>query len=455
MGNLSATLSSAANSLGIFNLSLNTIENNIVNANTPGYADQTQSLVAQSFDPSAGLTGGVMAGPLISSRSDYLEQAVRSSTQLLGSAQQKATDLAQVQPLFDLTSTSGVSSALNSFFNSFSQLSVSPNDAVARQAVITQAGQLAQSINQSASGIAQVVNNVATQTTNVAANINQIAGQIAELNQQYQSSPVARQDAGLDAQMNADLENLSQLTDYTTIKNSDGSINVAIGGQAPLVMGAQAYDISANVSSPQTAILDSQGNNITSEISQGNLGALIQERNTTLPGYASQLNTLAQSLADTVNTQLSQGVDQNGNTPTTNLFSYGSASDAASTLAVTNITPSQIAAASAGAPGGNGNAIALAQLASAPTTAGSTFTQFYGNLGSQVGNDVSAAQQDQAQYQDQVTQAQAQRATQSGVDLNTEATKLLQFQQAYDAVGKLVSVLDSLTQTVINMVPNR
>jgi flagellar hook-associated protein 1 FlgK len=50
-----------------------------------------------------------------------------------------------------------------------------------------------------------------------------------------------------------------------------------------------------------------------------------------------------------------------------------------------------------------------------------------------------------------VTQAQKQRADATGVSLDKEAAKLLQFQQAYQAVGKMVSVLNSLTDTVLNI----
>ena len=94
----------------------------------------------------------------------------------------------------------------------------------------------------------------------------------------------------------------------------------------------------------------------------------------------------------------------------------------------------------------------MAQLATLPAVNGLTFTSFYGDLGARVGTDVATAQQDQTQAQDQLTQAQTQRTNRSGVSLNDEATQLLQFQQAYQAVGKLVSVLDTLTETVINMV---
>jgi flagellar hook-associated protein 1 FlgK len=121
---------------------------------------------------------------------------------------------------------------------------------------------------------------------------------------------------------------------------------------------------------------------------------------------------------------------------------------------MTSITPDQIAAASTAAPSGNANAIALTQLATAPTINGTSFTQYYGNLGSQVGTDVSNAAQNQTQYQSQVTQAQTSVANQSGVSLNTEAAKVLQFQQAYQAAGELVSMLNTLVQTVITMMSN-
>jgi flagellar hook-associated protein 1 FlgK len=184
------------------------------------------------------------------------------------------------------------------------------------------------------------------------------------------------------------------------------------------------------------------------------LGAQIQENNTTLPGYMSSLNTLAQTFADTVNGQLSQGVDQTGNSPTQNLFTYDTPADAAYTLAVTpGFTGAQIASALPTAPGGNGNALAVAQLATTPEVGGLTFTQAFASLGQQVGTDISTATSSQTEQQNLVTQAQAQRAAVSGVSLNTEAAKLLQFQQSYEAVAKVVTTLNSLTDALLSMMP--
>ena len=452
MGSLFTTLRNAAGAIAVYDRVFSVIQNNITNADTPGYVRQEQSIEALPFEPAGGRPGGLIAGPLVSARSEYLDQDVRNQQQLLGDARQRASDLGQVEPLFDLTSDFGIPGALNQFFNSFSHLGVNPNDQVARQTVIDASAQLAQSFNRTASGINQVSSNVANQTASAVAEINRLTAQIASLNQQYRASAAATHDAGLDAQMHQALEDLSGLVNFSIIKSDNGSINVYAAGQSPLVIGNNPYSLSAGFASGQTVILDGQGNDITSKLTSGKLGALIREKNTILPGYLANLNVLAQTLADQVNTTLAQGVDKNGQTPAVNLFSYNLPGDAALSLAVTNITPDQIAAALPGAAGGNGNAIAVFQLANAPVLNGFTFTQYFGNVGAQVGRDVSRARQDQSQYQDLVTQAQQLRSQETGVSLDEEAARLLQFQQAYQAVAKVVTVLDELTQTLLGAV---
>lgn len=454
MGSLLTSLLNSASALQVYDRVFNVIQNNVTNANTPGYVSQDQSLVALPFNPAAGLGGGVIAGDLISARSAYLDQAVRSQTELLGGAQQQASDLAQVQPLFDTTGASGVPGALTAFFNSFSQLSVNPNDEVSRQGVIDASQTLAQRFQQNASGIEKAAGNAATGTRNAVSSINDLAAQIAGINQQFSNSPGASQNAGLDAQLNAALEQLSQFVHFTVLKSPDGGFTVFAGGQTPLVIGARSFPLSADFSAPQIAVRDFQGKDVTAELQNngGTLGALLQTANVTLPGYLASLNTVAQSFADAVNQQLSLGVDRNGNPPAVNLFQYNAAQGAAFTLSVSNLTPDQIAAASAAAPGGNGNALAVAGLATQPVVNGFTVTQAYGNLGGQVGRDVANAQQEQTAQQNLLDQARQQRAAATGVSLNAEAAKLVQFQQAYQAIGKLVTTLDSLTQTVIDMV---
>jgi len=452
MGLLSALVNSA-NALNIYDQEFATIQNNIGNANTPGYADENLALKSDSFDPQAHIYGGVQVASLQSSRSEYLEQNVRNEQSLLGSAQQQAADLAPLESIFNLTSSSGISGSLTAFFNSFSALSVNPNDPVARQNVLNTAGTLATSFNQAANSIDTAAANVKSETANSVAAINKIALDLATLNQDYAATGDVG-NAGLDAQKNADLENLSQIANFTVVPTGNGQVNVYLGGQTPLVLNGQFYQISANFSAPQTVIEDSQGNDVTSQLTGGQLAAQLGETNTTLPGYTAQLNTLAQTLADTVNNQLNAGVDQGGNPPANDLFTYTAASGTAYTLAVNPLmTPTGIAAASPADPGGNGNALALAQLGTAQTVGNYTFAQAFGNLGQTVGTDISNARNSTTEQQSLLTQAQSARSAVQGVSLDTEAAKLLQFQQSYEAVAKMVSTLNSLTTSLMNMMP--
>jgi flagellar hook-associated protein 1 FlgK len=70
-----------------------------------------------------------------------------------------------------------------------------------------------------------------------------------------------------------------------------------------------------------------------------------------------------------------------------------------------------------------------------------------------VGTDISNATNSQTEQQNLVTQAQSQRAAVSGVSLDTEAALLLQFQQSYTAVAKVVTTLNSLTDALMSMMP--
>jgi flagellar hook-associated protein 1 FlgK len=80
-----------------------------------------------------------------------------------------------------------------------------------------------------------------------------------------------------------------------------------------------------------------------------------------------------------------------------------------------------------------------------------TFIQAYGSLASEVGQAVQQATNNQTTQNDLLIQARAMRSAISDVSLDEEATRLMTYQRAYEATAKLVTTLDSLTQTTINM----
>lgn len=453
MGNLTTSLINAGNALQVYGSALNVTENNVVNVNTPGYAEQTATLEAQPFDLATGEPGGVKLGATESSRNQYVEQSVRTQQTAAGYDQQQVSDLSTAQNYFSLSTTSGIAPAISALFQSFSQLSVTPNDTVARQTVINNATTVAQDFGDAANGLLSQTNDLHQATSSTIATINQLAGTIAEVNSQNVPDPTGGVDAGVDAQLNSALEQLSQYVNFTVIQQPNGPLSVYVGGQTPLVVGAQTYAIQGDFSTPQTAILSSSGADISSQITGGQLGAELDDNNTVLPSYVAGLNTLAQTLADQVNAGLNNGIDQNGAAPVTNLFAYNASTGAAATLTVNPLTPDQIAAASPGAPGGNGNALALAALASAPVVNGYTFAQDYGNLGGQVGTDLSAAQNNSTTDQSLLSQAETLRQQISGVSLDSEAESLLQYNRSYDAISKMLGVLNSLSLDIVNLLP--
>jgi len=65
---------------------------------------------------------------------------------------------------------------------------------------------------------------------------------------------------------------------------------------------------------------------------------------------------------------------------------------------------------------------------------------------------IADAQSNQTTHQELVSQAKDLRQPLSGVSLDAEAIKVLEFQRSYQAVSKMVTILDQLTQTVVNMI---
>jgi flagellar hook-associated protein 1 len=376
MGNLLTSLLNGANALGVYSRALESTQNNVVNASTPGYVKQTQVLEARPFDPAKGMPGGVAAGVIVSSRDQYAEQAVREQQSGLGYFNPQASNLTALETNFDLSSSSSISNALSSFFQSFSQLSVNPNDTISRHAVLDQANQVVLSFQHTAGGLQTQSADLDQQTRSTITSINSLAATIAQINAQGRIDFSGNVDAGSDAKLNSALEDLSQLAGITALYQADGTVSVYLGGQTPLVMGAQAFAIQGDFSTPQTGILGGNGKDIASQITSGQLGGLLNLKNNTIPSYLTDLNTLAQNVADQVNNALASGIDLNGSVPSTDLFTYNAANGAAQSMATSPMTPDQIAAALPGAPGGNGNALLVAALGDAKNINDYSYAQF-------------------------------------------------------------------------------
>lgn len=452
MGSLMSIIQSAGTGLQAYTRALTVVQNNVSNVNTPGYARQTATFAADRFQPELGDAGGVIAGQVHSSRDENAESQVRLAQQQSGYAAQLSSAYGRIQQAFPVSSQATVPESMTAFFNIASQLSVTPNDATLRQTMLDQSQQVAQAFQGLSGSLGREQAQTDRSLSSTISDINSLAKQIQGLNIQQQRSGGGKTDANADAQMHAALENLSQLVNLSATQQPDGTMSVMVAGQQPLVDGSQLFSLTAQTAATSAQVLDANGSDITAELTSGQLGAVLQERNTVLPGLTTQVNTLAQTFADQVNAVLRQGVDQSNNAPTQDLFQYNAASPA-STLAVNSaLTPAQLALASAGAPGGNGNALQLSALATANVLNGTTFTANYGDMAAQVGRAANAATTSEQTQASILTQTQALRDQTSGVSLDQEAASLITLEQGYQAISKMITVLDDISQSVIAII---
>jgi flagellar hook-associated protein 1 len=99
----------------------------------------------------------------------------------------------------------------------------------------------------------------------------------------------------------------------------------------------------------------------------------------------------------------------------------------------------------------NGNALALAALRDERLAGGETITDAYASAMAGIGVRVQGARSASEISLALANSAEAQRASQAGVNLDEEAARLLQFQQSYQAAAKVLqiaqSVFDMLLQT--------
>ena len=441
---------------------LNVTANNVSNQNTPGYTREVvnwQPVDAVTLNGSTYYVMGDSGPSAISQRDRVLEQQVQQQTQVVSQSSALESALQDIQNVFGLSSTSAsasstvLGSAMNSYFGALSQLSANPSDASVRQSVVSAATTLASAFNSSAQQLSQISSSLDQQVGTVVGQVNTLTATIASLNQQITSlSP--NQDAGtLEDQRQLAITQLSQYVGLNQITTEGNGITLTTSNGALLVSGDQSYAMStAQVSGTTDIIAGINGQDVTSGLTGGTLGGVLQARDQEIPAVVTALDTLAYGIGNQTNLQNEQGLDGNGN-PGQALFSLPStASGAAASIQIATTDPNALAAAAVGeGSAGNGNALALANLSSANLAGGQTATTFYSALLGQVGTATASASTDNTAQQATLTQLTTQRDSLSVVSLDEEASNLTQYQRSYQAAAKLLTITDSVMASAINL----
>ncbi len=439
---------------------LNVTAGNVANQNTPGYTrqvvswQQTDAVTLSGQTYSTGITSTA-----VSQRDRILEHRVQQQTQTQAQSGALESALQQVQNIFGLTSSAisasltALGSATDAFFNSFSALEANPSDAATRQSVLAAANNLVSVFNSSANQLAQVTSGLNQQIVSVTGQINTLTSTIASLNQQIASSGLQGDAGVLEDQRQYAITQLSQYIGLDQMTTEANGITLTTSNGALLVSGGQSYAMSTTLVAGTVHVLaGGGGQDMTSGLTGGQLGGILQARDQQLPTYASALDNLAYGIATAVNAQNALGTDGNGNLGAAIFNLPPTAAGAAASIQVATSDPQAIAAAVPGeGSAGNSNAIALADLSTASLVGTQTATGFLASFLGQIGNDTAAAATDSTVQQATLTQLTSQRNALSGVSLDEEASNLTQYQRSYEAAAKVFSIVNTIMASALNL----
>lgn len=329
---MSNMLSTGASGLLAFQSALTTISHNISNASTPGYNRQTVSFVANPADPSS--NGWVGNGVSVSGVSRAYNNFLYTQTLSTSSGYNQLSTFSGLASSIDTLlgdPTSGLSAGLQQFSQALQSLSTSPSQTTSRQAVLTQAQTLITQLQGYDGALSQLDTQVSGQMTTEVAAVSSISQSIAVLNQQIKTAAAQSTQSPNDLLDQRDqlLTELSQHIGVTSVTQSDGSLSIFAGNGQPLVIGGTAASLSTGMdpfNSGSTHVFLQGANgavDITSSLSGGAIGGLLQFQQQMLTPAHNALGQAALTVATLVNAQNAAGLDQTGQ-PGGALFTVGS-----------------------------------------------------------------------------------------------------------------------------------
>ena len=461
MGSIVGLLDLGRHALLTHQKSIHVTGHNIANVNTPGYSRQRVNLAAnQAVSGSPGQMGtGVTAMEIQRIYDRLVEAQINSEQQTLGHWEAREYALERVEMIFDETQDQSLHHAMSEFWNAWQDLTGDPEGYTERTSLLAKSDFMATSFNQMATGLVRQQVELDFSIAGAVAQINQIANQLADLNRQIGEIELGGQAPNdLKDQQALLLKELAALVDFDTFEDDNGRMSVLVGEGKTLVQGYIASQLTTQTNAQghlDVYWTDRSGNslNITAQINGGRLGGWLEARDVEIVDYLVRLDTLAQTMINDINALHTAGFDLY--TDPGEVFFTGSTAADMAVNATIDADPSRIAAATtaAGVPGDGGNAISIAGLQHALTMGGGTasFDDFYRALVTDVGSAVNAANV----YHDHQIAVTASldnyRESVSGVSLEEEMVNLIKFQHAFDAAAKLVTTVDEMIDTVMNM----
>ncbi|MDD5834209.1 MAG: flagellar hook-associated protein FlgK [Treponema berlinense] len=325
MANAFAGIELGKRSIMAHSQQIQTAGHNISNADTEGYS--RQRVQVKTFDPlyrpdltRAETPGQIGQGTTIESitrlRDEMLDQRIVAQSNNESYWATREQYYTMIEQVYNEPNDVSVRTNMDKFWQSWQELSVYPESKAARQAVVTRADSLTQSISgryNSLAGIGTLLNGDIEATVK---QVNDYAKQIADLNGEIVRSK-AMGDNPNDLMDRRDLlvEKLSGLVEITSDRRDSDEFMVHVGGQV-LVQGsvARGFDLVAQTDSNGYDKVVWKDTSLDADIKSGKLGALIELRDSDIRNEIQSLNTMAVNFADLVNDVHRAGIGANNET---------------------------------------------------------------------------------------------------------------------------------------------
>ncbi|MHC6226652.1 flagellar hook-associated protein FlgK [Pseudomonas sp. X10] len=315
---MSNLISIGLSGLNASQAALSVTSNNIANAATSGYSRQqaVQSAGALQNIGVGFLGTGTTLSDVRRIYSAYLDNQLQTATSLQADAVAFQDQITSVDKLLADRDT-GISSVLSSFFSALQTASAKPGDVASRQLLLTQAQTLSNRFNAISTQMSQQNESINSQLDTLTGQVNKLTASIAEYNKQIvQLSASGNTPNSLLDARNEAVRSLNELVGVT-VQERDGNFDVYLGTGQSLVTGNRANTLSVapgNTDKSQYSLQVNYQNfssDVTSVVSGGQIGGLLRYRSEVLAPAMNELGRVALVVADSINSQLGQGLDVN------------------------------------------------------------------------------------------------------------------------------------------------
>jgi flagellar hook-associated protein 1 len=448
---------------------LNTTSHNIANKSTEGYSRQRTDIVTNpAIDEGRYRSGtGARLGGINRVNNPWLEKQIEQEGSNFSFLDSKASALGGLENVINEQNVEGINASISKFFNSFRDLANNPESAVPRTQVREAATSLIGVLQSAKKQIDAAASGVAKSIEANLDEVNAFGKEIASLNDKILNVEISGGQAN-DERDRRDLlvKKLSEKMNISYAEDPQtGMINVTAGKTAVLVGGTTStriYTTSSESEGPRVMYDLSKGGtafDVTDQFTGGSIGAslAVGGANGEIGQLSQHLEDMAYNIASEVNKVHQEGYDRyNGmgvqffdmNSPQG--FSIESMSLNKEILKDVGL----IAAASQpNSPGDNNVAQVLQNLQFQKIMGDGqyTFDNFYNSKVGEIGlatKGVNSALESQKNTLDQLKNT---RESISGVNLDEEAAKMIEFQKSFEASARMIRVADEMFDTILNL----